>query len=380
MRVVSLLGVTQILSWGTSYYLPAVLSHPIARDTGWNSAIVVGGLSWALVVAAPLAPVVGRTIDRHGGRRVLALSSFLLAAGIALLGTASSIPVLYAAWTVIGLGMACGLYDPAFATLTRLYGASARPAITGLTLLGGLASTIGWPAVAALEHKFGWRIACFIIAGAHITVGSTIHLLLLPRPPEREPRPVEVSAAASEATKPDRRFLYLVVAFTLFSCVSAGLSVNYLEVLRRLGIDPGTAVVIGMIIGPSQVAARIVEFTLGRGLHPLWTARGGMLLCMTGIALLAPSGPVLIVVATVIYGAGNGIMTIARGTLPLALFGSAGYGARLGRMARPGVVAQALAPFALASALDNWGPLAVLGGGLVLILLGLAALAQLRPT
>jgi len=159
------LGVTQIFAWGSSYYLPAVLAKPIAADTGWSLSWVVGGLSLGLLVAGLVSPWVGRAIARSGGRPVLALSAGLLAAGLSALALAHSLPAFLIAWLLVGLGMGAGLYDPAFATLGRLYGHGGRSAITTLTLFGGFASTVCWPLSAFLDAHLGWRGACLVYAG-----------------------------------------------------------------------------------------------------------------------------------------------------------------------------------------------------------------------
>jgi len=381
VRVVGVLGVTQILGWGSTYYLPAVLGAPIADHTGWPLAAVVGGLSWAMIVAGIAAPRVGRTIDRYGGRWVLAASSLILASGLAILGAAGNLATYYAAWTCLGLGMASGLYDAAFSTIGRLLGAAARPSITGLTLIAGFASTVAWPAITLLEQWLGWRGTCFLLAGLHAGVGTALHLLFLPSVPPAAPAATPPAPGRRRLLAGiDRRFLLLTTAFTLFAFVATTLSVHILELVRALGLDAVAAVAVGMVIGPAQVAARLVEFTFGRSLHPVWTARCGMALNLLGIAMLAiVSGPATAVVATAFYGAGNGILTIARGTLPLALFGAEGYGARMGLMARPGLVAQALAPIALAPVLEHFGPLAFIGCCVVLALGALLAFALLRP-
>jgi MFS family permease len=153
--VISALGVVQILTWGSSFYLPAVVAGPIADDTGWPLSWVVGGLSLGLLLAAAASPHVGTAVHRRGGRPVLALAALLLAAGLAILAFAPVLSVYLAGWMLLGLGMGCGLYDPAFATLGRLYGAEARPAITTLTLWGGFASTVCWPLSAYRSRILG---------------------------------------------------------------------------------------------------------------------------------------------------------------------------------------------------------------------------------
>lgn len=357
-RLVWALGIAQILAWSTTYYLPAVLATPISKETGWSITSVVIGLSWGLLVAGACSPMVGRWIDRHGGRSVLATSSVLLALGMLLMGAASNLTTYYLAWTLIGAGMAAGLYDAAFSTLGRLLGNNARASMTGLTLLGGFASTLGWPLIAGLEHQIGWRYSCFALAAAHLAIGLPIHLLAIPKNIDT---PAETTALAnapstsSSSKSANRLLLLLATLLTLQSLVISSISVHLLDVLKLLGIATATALAIGMMIGPSQVVARLAEFSIGRNLHPTWSARIAILLCGLGIGLLLPAIPWLAFVALGLYGAGNGVLTIARGTLPLALFGADGYGTRMGLLARPMLIAQATGPVAAALILESFG-------------------------
>ena len=354
------MGIAQILAWSTTYYLPAVLATPIAQEMGWSITSTVAGLSWGLLVAGACSPMVGRQIDRHGGRPVLATSSMLMALGLLLMGVAGNLTIYYLAWTFIGAAMAAGLYDAAFSTLGRLFGDSARTSMTGLTLLGGFASTLGWPLIAGLEHQIGWRYSCVTLAAAHLVIGLPIHLLLIPRSESITNSAAAPTHASSVATahhtkSGNRLFLLLAALLTLQSLVISSISVHLLDVLKLLGIATATALAIGMMIGPSQVVARLAEFSLGRNLHPTTSTRAAILLSGIGIGLLLPAIPWLAFIAMALYGAGNGILTIARGTLPLALFGPDGYGARMGLLARPMLVAQAIGPVAAAVILDKLG-------------------------
>ncbi|KPY68416.1 MFS transporter [Pseudomonas syringae] len=358
-RLVWAMGIIQILAWGSTYYLPAVLAAPIARDTGWSITSVVGGLSWGMLVAGATSPTVGRHIDRHGGRVVMALSSFLLAGGIATMGLSENLATYYFAWSLIGIAMAAGLYDAAFSTLGRLLGEGARTSITGLTLLGGFASTLGWPAMAAMEEWLGWRGTCLCIAAAHLLVGLPVHALMIPGSARQPLRPVVLRNDDMTTRTPRQSsalFLLIGMMLTLLALVVSSVSVHLLDTLKQLGIMTAVALAIGMVIGPAQVAARIAEFSVGRNLHPTWSARVGVLLCLFGLGLLISGRPWLSFVAIALYGAGNGILTIARGTLPLALFGAQGYGSRMGLLARPVLVAQACGPILAALVLDMFGP------------------------
>src|SRR4051794_34616402 len=180
LAIIIALGITQTLAWASSMYLPAILADPIARDLGVSSNWVFGAFSGALVLSALIGPRVGRQIDLVGGRSVLSMSNLMLAAGLALLGFTTSIPLLVIAWLLLGIGMGAGLYDAAFAALGRIYGDAARPSIPGLTPIAGVASTVGWPLSAWGLETIGWRNPCFAWAAAHILIGLPLNLLMLP--------------------------------------------------------------------------------------------------------------------------------------------------------------------------------------------------------
>ena len=347
--VTSALGVTQILAWGGSYYLPAVLAGPVSTDTGWSPTWVVGGLSVGLLAAAAASPTVGRVIARRGGRPVLVASAVLLAAGQCGLALAPSLPAFVAAWVVVGLGMASGLYDPAFATLGRLYGAGGRSAITTLTLFGGFASTICWPLSAYLVTHLGWRGACLSYAVIQLAVSLPIYLVGLPREPAGTAAPTPtgpVGAPASPPSEPTTVLLpLLAAAVTTASFVSTVMSVHLLVFLRGKGLALAAAVALGALVGPSQVGARAIELALSRRHHPIWTKLAASSLIVLGLAAFSAGGPWL-TAALVLYGAGVGLESIARGTLPLALVGPRRYPVVMGRIALPNLVVQAASPLA----------------------------------
>lgn len=354
--VISALGVVEILAWGSSFYLPAVLAGPVAESTGWPMAGVVGGLTIGLLVAAAAAPHVGVAIHRHGGRPVLALAALLLAGGLVTLALASALPVYLAGWLLLGLGMACGLYDPAFATLGRLYGAEARPAITTLTLWGGFASTVCWPLSAFLVAQVGWRGACLAYAGLHLLVTLPLVLMLIPQAPALPAASDAHQATTGSLTVQEwRAFLLFAGVLVLGGAIMALVSVHLITLLQTRGVALASAVFYGALIGPAQVGARIVELAFKGRHHPLWTLTAALILVALGLVLLALGLPG-VGVWLVLYGAGNGIYSIARGTVPLALFGPVRYPVVVGRLARPGLIAQALAPPAGAFVLTHAGP------------------------
>lgn len=353
--VVGALGVTQILAWGSSTYLPAVLNAPVVADTGWPLAWVAGGLSAGQLMAAAVSPKVGRAIGDLGGRTVLAFSALLLAIGLATIGAAPNLIVYVVGWTIIGAGMGAGLYDAAFATLGTIYGQSARSAITTLTLYGGFASTVCWPLSAFLVERYGWRSACFAYAGIQLFVSLPLLLATLPR------RQVADVATArfriATAAVDGRRRLQLVlltIALPLSAFVSAVVAVQLLTLLQAAGATLAVAVGYGMLIGPAQVGGRIVEMTFGKRFDALWTLLSGAILIALGLILIWTGLPIL-ALAIVVYGAGNGVWSIARGAVPLALFGRDDYAAVMGRLARPALLASAAAPFAAGVMFERGG-------------------------
>ncbi|AGT11248.1 MFS transporter [Paracoccus aminophilus] len=354
-RVISALGLVQILNWGSSYYLMAVLAQPIIAETGWPLPVVVGALSVALVAAALVSPLTGRLIARHGGRPVLAAASVLLAAGLAVSAMASTLWAFYLGWAIIGLGMGAGLYDPVFATLGRLYRADARRAITTLTLWGGFASTVCWPLSTALLDGLGWRGTALAYAGLHLLLSLPLTLFAVPKEPQ-SPRGPTQSADNLPLTAPERRAFCLMAAIL----VSMGLavtmiSVHLLSLLQSQGLSFAEAVALGAMIGPAQVAGRLVDMA-GRGRHhPIWSLLFSCGAVALGLVLLAMNLP-MPALAMILYGAGNGVFSIARGALPLAMFGPARYPALMGRLARPALLAQAAAPVLGGALISRFGP------------------------
>jgi MFS family permease len=362
LAVVAALGTAQTLAWASSYYLPAVLAGPIAADTGLPRSGVFAAFSMALLVAAFAGPRIGRAIDRQGGRGVLALSNLVLASGLAALAAAAGPVAVFAAWAILGIGMALGLYDAAFATLTALYGDKARDPITGITLFAGFASTVGWPVSTFLDGALGWRDACLVWAALHLVIGLPLNLLL-PRPPK--PARVQPAVHAAAGWKPYRELLQremLILAFVFSAAwfVTGAMAAHLPRLLEAAGATPLEAVAAAALMGPAQVAARVIEFLALRGVHPLVSARLATVLHPLGAAALAVIGPAGAAVFAALYGAGNGLLTIARGTVPLAIFGPQGYGARTGLLGAPARASQAFAPLLFGLLLDRVGMWAIL--------------------
>jgi predicted MFS family arabinose efflux permease len=352
LPIILALGTTQTLAWASSYYLPAILADPIGRDLGVSSNWIFAAFSASLVISALLGPRIGRQIDLVGGRPVLSASNLTLAAGLALLGCSYSIPVMVIAWLLLGVGMALGLYDAAFAALGRIYGDTARRSITGITLLAGFASTVGWPLTAlGLEH-IGWRNTCFAWAAAHILIGLPLNFFMLP--------PVKgAKAAVAAAVKPhiaiDRTMILLAFAFAAAWSVTGAMAAHLPRILEAAGATTLQAVAAGALIGPAQVFARVVEASLLSRYHPLLSTRLACLTHPIGAVIVALAGGAAASAFAIFHGTGNGILTIARGTLPLAIFGPQNYGYRLGIIGAPARMAQAAAPIAFGLLIDVMG-------------------------
>ncbi len=379
MTVTLGLGTAQLLAWGSTYYLPAILAVPMARDLGISASYVFAAFSAALIVAAVLGPLVGRRIDFLGGRHVLVASSVFFAAGLAFLGTAQSGLTLILAWLLIGVGMATGLYEAAFSTLTGIYGQKARAAITGITLLGGLASTVCWPISAYLEVEYGWRIVCFSWAAAHLVIGLPLNWFLVPTKTRTGPGSAEGNPAAAHHGKTQFRAMALlsfVFAVTWFT--STAMAAHLPQLLQSAGATATLAIGAAALVGPAQVAGRLLEYGLLQKFHPLLSARLAALAHPVGAGLLLTIGAPVLFLFPLLHGAGNGVLTIAMGTLPLATFGPLGYGLRQGLMMVPARFAQATAPFLFGILLERFGTSALL----LSTILGLAAfiaLLYLKP-
>ncbi|WP_284336587.1 MFS transporter [Comamonas sp. NoAH] len=353
-KVVSIIGIAQTIAWASTYYLPAVLAEPIARDFGLRSSDLFGLFSLALIVAALAGPLAGRLIDRFGGKPVLAGTSILFALCLVLMSNATVVWHLVLAWLGIGVGIASGLYEAAFATVVRLYGQQARSSITGITLIAGFASTIGWPLTSYMEATYDWRVACLIWAAMNAVVCLPLYGCLPKEPrveaPLKTKKPTEHKARSRDARVWLLSFMFAATGFS-----SVAMAAHLPGLLQAAGISAASAIFVGMLIGPSQVGARLLEFTLLKKLKPLFSAKLAVSMHPIGALLLLLFGAPLAVIFGVLHGAGNGMLTIVKGALPLDIFGSHGYGQRQGILMAPARISQALAPWLFGLVVTNWG-------------------------
>jgi MFS family permease len=373
-RAVPVLGITQILSWGTIYYTPVLIMPLIAQERGWSMSFAMGGFSVGLLVAGLTAPRIGHTIDRFGGHVTMTVGSLIGALGLLLIVHAAHPAAYIAVWTVLGVAMAANLYDAAFGSLGRIFGTGARRAITALTLIGGFASTVSWPATHFLLQAFGWQGTYLVYAALLAFVAAPLHALGLPRSRAETAVPARSDEPAAPKVLPPHGlpFILVAAAFAAYAFVPSGMSAHLLAIFDRSGIDATTVVWIGALFGPAQVGARLIEFTFGRNIHPLWVARFALGALLIGFAVLTLLGisPVTAAVFALMFGGANGLITITRGAVPLALFGASGYGRLMGRLAGPWLLVQAVAPFLMALMIDSASD-----AGALLLAAGFAAVA-----
>lgn len=354
---IAALGIAQIVGWGTTHYMPAVLAAPTAADLGLSPTAVMGGFSWGILVAGLTARITGRLIDRHGARKVMSAASVTTSAGLLVIAAAHGMVGILVGWTLLGLALRSILYDGAFAALTVLAGAGARRAISLLTLFGGLASTVFWPIGYWLDGEFGWRATLVVYAALNLAVCLPLHWRFAGGPAVRTPRG---EAAAETDAHPgiglyggQRRIALwlLAVTFTLHAFVNSTMAAHLVMLLDGLGLGATAVVSAAALMGVAQVAARLVEMLLQGRFSALATALPSVALLPAGfvVALAWTGSAAAAALFVILYGCANGLMTIVRGALPLALFGSRGYGELLGAVAGPALAVAALAPMAFSA-------------------------------
>lgn len=377
-RTVLALGVSQLVGWGVTYYLIGALGPLMAADLGWSAAIIHGGFSVALVVMGLVSPMIGRLLDRHGGRPVMAAGSCLSALGCVGLALSDSYAAYYAAWICLGVSMRMTLYDAAFATLARIGGPRARQSISQITLLGGLASTAFWPIGYLLGQRFGWRGAALAYAGFALAT-LPLHLAITPgrylqaRPPGSAPADTPRAVARLPA------FLYaLIVTITAF--LASAMSAHMIGILAGLGMGASLAVWISALRGVGQSAARLSEVLFGGRMHALTLAvlATGLLPLGFAAGLLGGEAAAAAIAFAVIYGSGNGLATIVRGALPLVLFDARVYGTLAGRLVAPSFLLSAAAPVVYAAIIERAGSRAALQLSVALGVILVAAAWALR--
>jgi len=345
-RLVAALGVTQIVSWGTLYYAFSLMIDAFAGAAHMGRSGVVGAFSVALLVTGLASAPVGRLIDRHGGRAVMTVGSAAAAVLLAALAHVTSAWQLYAVWALLGLVMAATLYDPAFAVLVQAFEERQRKAITALTLFGGFASTVFWPLTQVLLQRFGWQGALVALGAINLLVCVPLHWWVLPAAPAVARKTSEQRSGKAAPPLLDATFVGLCVAFTGNALVFSAMSVHLIPLLQGKGLSASQAAWVGAMIGPMQVLGRIIEYTVLSRWSPSRIGSLAMWLLPVSLGLLALAVPQLAMMAAfaLLYGMGNGVMTIVRGAAPVELYGRERYGAINGAMATPVLIAKAAGP------------------------------------
>lgn len=378
------LGLTQIVGWGTTFLMPSVLGRPIGRDLGLPSEVIYGGITVMFGVGALFAPRVGRLLDRNGARGVMAAGSVLYAAALAALSFSQGLASYLLCWAAMGVASTLALNTPSSIALAQVAGTRARQAIALLAIIGGFASTVFWPVAEALETIVGWRGTLLAYAAIHLFVCAPVHLLVLPGRRQAGAHAATATQAASTLSSAQslRIFLLLALAFSCGAFIFTGFIVHAIGVLRGLGHDPATALLLASLIGPAQVAVRLVELAFGHRYSIMSSAlfAAAVLPLGLGLAWLAGGNFAVALLCLMAYGIANGLKAVLRATLPLALFGRAQFGTWLGRLALPQGIVAAAAPPVLAAVMANRGAEGVLGLCFVVASMALAATMALART
>ena len=375
------LGISQLVCWGITYYLIGVFGPAMVAELGWSQALVYGGFSAALLVMGLASALAGRWIDRHGGARVMAAGSALTAVACVAIALSHGVASYYGAWILLGFAMRLTLYDAAFATLARLGGPEARRPIAQVTLFGGLASTVFWPVGSLLATHFGWRGA--VLCYALIALLTLPLHLALPRGryelPQGEGRAAPAKPrAASSGDRAVAGILYALIA-GMASFLNSAMSSHMIGILAGLGVATSAAVWISSLRGIGQTTARFAEVLFGRRVDPFALNLVAAAIVPLAFAAGLASGEFVLAAAlfAFFYGAGNGIMTITRGTLPLVLFDHRAYGSVVGKLLAPGFVLAAIAPLAYAEVAERYGSGGTLYVSIAVATMTLAASALL---
>ena len=378
--MVSILGLSQIIGYGTLYYSFAILAHGAAPELGWPEPWLFGALSIGLLLGGLVAPAVGRRIDRHSAGAVMALGSVIASAALLVAGVAANGAIFAAAVVVMQVAGTLVLYDAAFTALVQVTGPEARTRITHLTLIAGFASTIFWPLTSWLDAALGWRNVYIMFAIANLVICVPLHALLrrqraLVPPPhadDKAPSPDHAPARSSSSA-----MWFATLGFALSGFALSAVLAQMVPLLTAVGLG-ASALLVSTLFGPAQVLVRFVNLIVGAARHPIGAALLALALLPLAIAALALGAPALVaaVLFAVMLGFGSGLKSIVQGSLPLALFGPGGYGARLGTMAAVRQVLASVAPFSLAFLIEALGvrPALWIVGGIGL--LGLLCLLQ----
>ncbi len=364
LLAVCALGITQITAWGTSYYCLGVLAGPIATDTGWSRSLVYFGFTAALLAMGLVSTSVGRAIDRYSARAVMTLGTLLVSSGLFALSLVRTEAAYLAVWVFLGVGMRLCLYDAAFAALVQVAPSRGRLAISYLTLFGAFASSIFWVIGHFVNQAAGWRQTLALFAAINLVVCLPLNWIALARREKAVADAAAASAVQASRDGPPLEGRTRSVAIVLFALVMSlngfvfgVVTVQLVPLLEAAGLATAAAVWVASMKGVAQFGGRIVEIFFGKNLRAITIARIAIgALPASFVLLLAAGGNFHAVLAfTLLMGASQGVITIVRGAVPLALFGSTGYGAVLGFVATPILIVNAAAPTLFSLIVEQWG-------------------------
>lgn len=349
-RLVIALGFTQLLGWGSTFYLPATLGDAMAASLSLPREVIVGGVTMMVIASAIASPAVGRIADRGGARVLLAGGSLLLAVGLLVLSQAQGLAGFIVAWLLLGLGGALALSVTPNVALIQVAGDNARAGVAALSLTVGMTSTVCFPVTAWMAGEIGWRGACLVFAAVQLLVALPLHLSVAPR--REAARPMQQARRGEVAlARPMLAFGLLAATYSLFSLLSWGIPIQMIPLFEDMGMGPVAAVAVAALFGPAQVASRIGDLVLGRRIRVTTLGiASAVLMPLAFLPALIVPGTVSAILLAVLYGLGAGTLTVARAILPMLLFGREAYGMWLGRLAVPTQIASAISPVLLAAA------------------------------
>lgn len=362
-RIASLLAVTQVFGWGTTYYLPSTMAGPLSAELGLTGEGIFAGISVMLLVSAVVGPRLGRVIDRHGAHWPMVAGSLLMAAALVVLSRASDLVTYLAAWVLIGLGTPLSLTQAATAALAQLDSRRARQSIGLLMLMGGLSSTVFWPLTAWLNTTIGWRDTCLLFAAAQLVICLPIHGFGLRASNGRGHGGMsrgEMATPVLSLTPADRRkaFILMALGFSLTGFVSWGLPLHVIGILEGYGHSSAFAVAAGALMGPAQVSARLAEMTFGKrhGILTIGVVSAAIMPVAVALPVVGSASPAIAIGFVIGYGLAAGAMTIVRNVAPLTLFGWQTYATMTGWLSLPQNVVFAISPMIFAAMIRRAGP------------------------
>ena len=363
------LSAAQLISWGSVFYGFALFMEPVERSLALSRAQSSLAFSLALLAEGLAAYAVGRWIDQGHERAVMTGGSLLLGLGLLAQSQVNSVGGFYAVWVALGLGMAATLYTPVFAVITRRFPGDFRRAIITLTFLGGLASTVFIPLTDSLIRTFGWRTASAVLAAINLALCLPLHAWLLRGAPLRPPQPAGPTRPAALAEHLRSPVFWRLGAFTvLLMAVTAAVPPHLVSLLRESGLPPAWAIAVPASIGALQVLGRLLLYWGDRRLDVHATNRWAPLLVPLALIVLLTGlgqGWAALLFA-LLFGVGNGMLTIVKGTVMAQYVSAAHVGALNGVLGLPLALARAAAPLAVGLL---WSPAHGYAGGLLLLAL-----------